>query len=76
MFSVVNDSFTLVTNVCVSEKQDNIRPEIMKTKKCPQALMKKQVEDNLLACVASKWIRGSSVNARLQSIKNGEIPDG
>jgi hypothetical protein len=45
----------------------------MKTKKCPQALLKKQVEDNL-ACVASIWIGGSSVNARPQSIKNGEIP--
>lgn len=61
MFSIVNDSFALVTNICVLEKHDNVRPEIMRTKKCPQALMKKQVEDSL-ACVASIWFRTSSVN--------------
>jgi len=73
---MVNDNIAFVTNLCVLEKQVYVRSQSMKMKKCLQALMKKQVEDNLLACVASKWIRGSSVNARLQSIKNGEIPDG
>jgi len=72
VFSVVNDNSALVTNVCVSEKQDNVRPEIMKTKKCPQALMKKKVEDNL-GCVASILFGGSSVNARPQCMKNKDI---
>ena len=72
---MVNENIAFVTNVCVLEKHVYVRTQSMKTKKCPQAMMKKQVEDNL-ACVASIWIGGSSVNARLQSIKNGEIPDG
>ena len=58
---MVNDSIAFVINVCVLEKHVNVRSQSMKMMKWPQALMKKQVEDNL-ACVASVWIGGSSVN--------------
>ena len=61
MVSAVSDNFAFVINMSVLEKHVNVRSQSMKMMKWPQALMKKQVEDNL-ACVASVWIGGSSVN--------------
>ena len=60
-----------VTNVCVLEKQVDVM-SVSKVKKCPQALTKKKVEDNL-GCVASILFGGSSVNARPQCMKNKDI---